>query len=97
MTTTLHIDNTVRDYDTWKAAFDQYERFRAEHGVRTYRVGRVEGDPARVLVDLDFDDRATAEAFRTALAPVLATPRSRAVVIGHHSWLVDLVEARISA
>lgn len=97
MTTTLHIDNTVRDYDTWKAAFDQYERFRADHGVRTYRVGRVEGDPGRVLVDLDFDDRAAAAAFRTALAPVLATPRSRAMVTDHHSWLVELVEERISA
>lgn len=24
MTVTLHIDNTVRDYDDWKAAFDQF-------------------------------------------------------------------------
>ncbi|MFD4432715.1 hypothetical protein [Nocardia sp. NPDC058497] len=97
MTTTLHIDNTVRDYDTWKAAFDQYERFRADHGVRTYRIGRVDGEPVRVLIDLDFDNRAAAEAFRTALATVLATPRSRAVVISHESWLADLVEERVRA
>ncbi|MFD3704837.1 hypothetical protein ACFWUP_17005 [Nocardia sp. NPDC058658] len=97
MTTTLHIDNTVRDYDEWKSAFDQYERFRADNGVRTYRVGRVDGAPERVLVDLDFDDRPTAEAFRAALATVLATPRSRAMVTSHQSWIVDLVEERVSA
>ncbi|MFD4441823.1 hypothetical protein ACFWPK_18820 [Nocardia sp. NPDC058519] len=96
MTITLHIDNTVRDYDDWKAAFDQYERFRADNGVRTYRVGRVDGAPPRVLIDLDFDDRSTAEAFRTALATVLATPRSRAMVINHEAWLVDVVEERVS-
>ncbi len=97
MTVTLHIDNTVRDYDDWKSAFDQYARFRADHGVRTCRVGRVDGTPPRVLIDLDFDDRATAEAFRTALATVLGTPRSRAMVISHEVWLVDLVEERVSA
>ncbi|WP_280347131.1 hypothetical protein [Nocardia neocaledoniensis] len=94
MTTTLHIDNTVRDYDTWKAAFDQYARFRSDHGVRTYRIGRVDSEPVRVLVDLDFDDRAGAEAFRVALSAVLATPRSRAMVISHESWLADVVEER---
>lgn len=96
MTTTLHIDNTVRDYDDWKAAFDQYERFRAEHGVRAYRLGRVVETPERVLIDLEFDDRASAESFRAALATVLATPRSRAMVTGHQSWVVDLVEENVS-
>ncbi|TCJ93216.1 hypothetical protein [Nocardia alba] len=97
MTSTLHIDNTVHDFDDWKAAFDQYGQFRADNGVRACRVGRVDGTPHRVLVDLDFDDRAAAEAFRTALATVLATPRSRAMVISHQAWLVDLVDERISA
>ncbi|MFD6400483.1 hypothetical protein [Nocardia sp. NPDC060249] len=97
MTVTLHIDNTVRDYDDWKAAFDQFERFRADNGVRAYRVGRVDGTPHRVLIDLDFDDRAAAEAFHTELATVLATPRSRAMVISHEASLVDLVDERISA
>ncbi|GAD85128.1 hypothetical protein FEK33_28095 [Nocardia asteroides NBRC 15531] len=97
MTTTLHIDNTVHDYDDWKAAFDAYARFRAEHGVRAYRIGLVDGAPGRVLVDLDFDDRAGAEAFQTALGAVLASSRSRAMVIRHESWLVDLVEERVPA
>ncbi len=38
--TTVHIENTVQDFDTWKANFDKYERFRAEQGVQSYRVSR---------------------------------------------------------
>ncbi|MEV6064346.1 hypothetical protein [Nocardia asteroides] len=62
-----------------------------------YVEDRVDGAPGRVLVDLDFDDRPGAEAFRTALAAVLASPRSRAMVIRHEAWLVDLVEERVPA
>ena len=40
MTTSLQIRNTVRDFEAWKAAFDKFERFRADHGVRSYRVLR---------------------------------------------------------
>ncbi|WP_167659918.1 hypothetical protein [Nocardia mangyaensis] len=60
-------------------------------------LGRVVETPGRVLIDLEFDDRAGAESFRAALATVLATPRSRAMVTGHQSWLVDLVEEYVSA
>ena len=38
--TTVHIENTVQDFDAWKTNFDKYERFRAEHGVQSYRVSR---------------------------------------------------------
>ena len=37
---TLHIENTVRNFDDWKAAFDKYEQFRVQHGVQAYRVVR---------------------------------------------------------
>jgi len=43
--TTVHIENTVQDFDTWKANFDKYERFRAEQGVQSYRVSRSIADP----------------------------------------------------
>ena len=51
--TTVHIENTVRDFDTWKANFDKYERFRAEQGVQSYRVSRSLAEPSEVLIDLD--------------------------------------------
>ena len=92
--TTLHIDNTVHDYDDWKAAFDRYESFRKERGVRSYRIARAAADPQRVLVDLEFDDASTAEEFRGALHKIWATPLSRAQLIEHGDPLVLDVVAR---
>jgi hypothetical protein len=45
--TTVHIENTVRDFGTWRANFDKYERFRAEQGVQSYRVSRSVTEPER--------------------------------------------------
>ena len=60
----LLIRNQVHDYDSCKAAFDKYERFREEHGVRTYRVLRRADDEHDVQVILDFDDEVAALDFR---------------------------------
>ena len=45
--TTVHIENTVQDFNTWKANFDKYERFRAEQGVQSYRVSEASPSPKR--------------------------------------------------
>ena len=71
----LLIRNQVHDYDSWKAAFDKYERFREEHGVRTYRVLRRADDEHDVQVILDFDDEAAALEFRGRLEHIWR-PRS---------------------
>ena len=86
----LHIQNTVRDYDSWKAVFDKYERFREEHGVRSYRVLRSSGDPHDVQVILDFDDEAVATEFRGRLEQILRTPQSREQLSSHRG--PDLLE-----
>ena len=74
----VQIRTTVHDYDGWKAAFDKYERFREEHGVRSYRVLRRADDAHDVQVILDFDDEAAAADFRGRLEQILATPQSQA-------------------
>ena len=51
--TTVHIENTVQDFDTWKVNFDKYERFRSEQGVQSYRVSRSVTEPNEVLIDLE--------------------------------------------
>lgn len=94
--TTLHIANHVHDYDGWKAAFDKFDRHRAENGVREYRINRVADDPQRVDVDLDFDTRAEAEAFAVALQRIWATPQSRAQLIDHaEPVFLERVETRV--
>jgi hypothetical protein len=93
--TTLHIENQVRDFDSWKAAFDKFERFRAEQGVRAYRISRSVTDPHQVMVDLDFDSVTEATAFRQALEQIWRTPQSREQLVDHAEPVVlDVVVER---
>ena len=71
------------DVDTWKAAFDGYERLRADNGVRRYRILRSVAEPQRVLVHLDFDSDEDAAAFLPRLARIWASPLSQAQLVGH--------------
>ncbi|KRA39373.1 MULTISPECIES: hypothetical protein [unclassified Nocardioides] len=95
MTTTLHIENTVHDYDSWKLAFDKFDRFRAENGVRSYRVTRSADDPHEVVVELDFDSTGVAEAFAQLLQKVWQTPQSQQHLVRHSApTMRHLVENR---
>ncbi len=80
---TLQILNEVRDFDTWKAAFDSYERLRADNGVRRYRILRSVAEPDRVVVHLDFDSDEDAAEFLPRLARIWATPLSQAQLVSH--------------
>src|SRR5262245_12661591 len=93
---TLQILNQVRDFETWKTAFDSYERFRADNGVRRYRVLRSVTEPERVVVHLDFDTDEDATAFLPRLARIWATPRSQAELSEHaQPELLTLVTDRM--
>lgn len=81
--TTVHIENTVRDFGAWKAIFDQYERFRAEQGVRSYRVSRCVTEPSEVLIDLEFDEETAARAFLPKLEQILNSPQVQALLARH--------------
>ena len=67
-TAVLRIEHPVPDYETWKRkGFDRDPIGREEHGVRRYRVLRPTDDAKLVAIELEFDDRAAAEAFATSL------------------------------
>ena len=92
---TLHIQNTVDDYDTWKAAFDKFDRLRRDNGVLGYRITRDTEDPHQVYVDLDFTNRGEAAAFIHILEKIWRTPQSQASLTGHHTPQVrELTEHR---
>jgi hypothetical protein len=92
---TVHVENHVRDFDTWKEVFDKFEAFRAEQGVRSYRVSRQVEDPDQVTVDLDFDSVEDATAFRGALEKIWATPQSREHLVSHEApRILEVVDAR---
>jgi|tagenome__1003787_1003787.scaffolds.fasta_scaffold19036230_2 hypothetical protein len=79
----VHVENTVRDYEGWKANFDKYERFRVEHGVRAYRVSRATANPNEVIVDLEFADETAASAFLPNLAKIMTSPQAKEYLVDH--------------
>jgi hypothetical protein len=85
---TLHMENTVRDFDAWKRNFDKFDRFRADNGVRSYRLARQLEDGNRFTVDLEFDDVATATAFRGALEKIWATPQAKELLVAHSPAII---------
>ena len=94
--TTLHIENTVHDFDAWKTVFDKFDRVRADNGVRSYKIHRRADDPQQVVIDLEFDDRAAADAFGGILAKIWATPQSRDQLVAHgEPQVLEVVEDRV--
>lgn len=67
---TLKIEHPISDFETWKAAFERDPVRRKQAGVRRYRVFRPVDDPNYVIIDLDFDGAADAQAFLEALQKV---------------------------
>ncbi len=92
---TLHVSNTVKDYDAWKGNFDKFERARKDRGVRGYRISRGEGEPTRVIVDLDFDSTTRAEEFAEFLRGVMNTPQANRELVEHDAPVVlEVTEER---
>ncbi|WP_157111999.1 hypothetical protein [Nocardia beijingensis] len=94
MTTIVHIDDTVRDYETWKPAFDGLEQFFADAGARNCRVARFTHNPNRVLIEFDFDTMAEAEAFRDGLHKLVDLPRTQMLLVSHEVSILELVDDR---
>lgn len=91
----LQIEHPIRDFATWKAAFDRDPASREASGVRRYQIYRPTDDPLYVAIDLEFDDQAGAEAFKTAMQAVWRSPQAAPALGGTpRARVVDLVEAR---
>ncbi len=75
----LHAEFTVGDYGQWKAMFDNDPAGRQAGGVRSYQISRGVQEPNHVLLDMEFDDSATAEAFLERLQPVWSSAPAGAI------------------
>ena len=69
-TSILRIEHPVPDYGMWKEAFDNDPVGRENSGVRRHRVLRAVDDPNYVMIDLEFDTAAEAEALLRAMRVV---------------------------
>jgi hypothetical protein len=91
----VQLEHPVRDYETWKAAFDRDPVRREASGVRRYEVYRPVSDPNFIAVDLEFDSRGEAEAFKLALEELWRSPQAAPALGGTpRVRVVDIVEAR---
>jgi hypothetical protein len=68
---TLHIEHAITDFATWQAAFSRFADARRNAGARDERVHQPVGDPNYVVVDVDFDTIAEANAFLQFLENVV--------------------------
>lgn len=89
----LRIEHPVPDFNGWKKAFDSDPVGREKSGVRRYRVLRPIDDPNYVMIDLDFDTPAQAEALLAAMRVVWGRVQGK-VMTNPRARIVEAVEAK---
>ena len=75
----IMVQHTVRDYDAWKAVFDEHQSIRARYGATGHELYRGLADPNEVTVVNTFPSKEQAEAF--AADPSLKEAMERGGVI----------------
>jgi hypothetical protein len=83
----LRIEHPVPDYAGWRRAFDSDPANRRQSGVRHNHILRALDDPNYVMIDLEFDSKAEAEAllakmrviWERAQGTIMSNPQARIV------------------
>jgi len=68
---TLSIEHEITDLATWRRAFDRFSDARSQAGVLADRVRRPLDDAHHLVIELDFETKEGAEAFRQFLMTVV--------------------------
>lgn len=89
---TLRIEHSITDFQTWLTAFERFAARRAEGGVVQERIMQPVDDPAYVLVDLEFASVEAAQRFQQFLETrVWSDPDSSPALVGApRSRVVDV-------
>ena len=90
----LHIEHPIRDFATWKKAFDSGIALRERSGVRRYQILRPVDDPNYVMIDLDFESTPAAEAFLSAMHEVWRSATAAVLAGGPQTRIVEMVESK---
>jgi hypothetical protein len=89
----VRIEHAVANFARWKQAFDSDPADRKGSGVRRYQILQLHDDPDYVLIDLEFDTLAAAEAFLRTMQRIWDGP-GKAVMHNPRGRIVDVVEGR---
>jgi hypothetical protein len=87
----LRIEHPVPDFDAWKDAFDSDPVGREQGGVRSFRIMRSTDDRLYVMIDLEFDDASSAEAFLAKLRELWTRVQGR-IMESPQARIVEVVE-----
>jgi len=90
--TILQIEHPVRDFGAWKNAFDGDPVGRQEGGVRRYRIYRPADDPNYVIVDLELDGTAEAEAFLGRLRGLWSRAVAQGLIQDPRARILEVAE-----
>ena len=88
----LQIEHRVRDFDTWKQAFDSDPVGRQQGGVRRCRILRPTDDPNHVIVELEFEASSEAEAFGSKLRELWSRVEGDLGLESRQARIVEVVE-----
>ncbi|MEP7055538.1 MAG: hypothetical protein ABI912_09850 [Actinomycetota bacterium] len=94
---TLHIEHPISDFGIWRAAFDRFAEMRQRAGVRAQRIQQPVDDPHYVVIDLDFDSVAEAEALLAFLYAEVWSSRDAAPALAGAPQTRILQPAQVGA
>ena len=89
----VRIEHSVPSFDKWKEAFDRDPADRKGSGVRRYQILRLQNEPNYVMIDLEFDNTAEAEAFVKKMQRIWEGP-AKGVMLNPRARIADFVEGR---
>ena len=89
----VRIEHSVPSFERWKQAFESDPADRKGSGVRRYTVLRLQDDPNFVMIDLEFDAVAEAEAFVQVMQRIWGGA-GKAVMHNPVARIAEVVEAR---
>ena len=89
----LRIEHRVQDYEGWKQAFDGDPADRKGSGVKRYSIMRSLDDPLHVLIDLEFDTAAEADALLGSMREIWDQIQGK-VIFEPRAMIVEVVENR---
>ena len=92
----VQIEHPIRDFDTWKAAFDRFSDKRRHSGVRRHEIFQPTDDPNYVVLDLEFESEGQAEAYLGWLLREVWSSReaSPALAGGPQTRIVTVMESQ---
>ena len=93
MSAVLYIEHAVRDFEAWKRAFESDPVGREQSGVRRYRILRGTEDPNFVVIELEFDGTAEAEAFAGKLRELWGRVTDELGLTGRRLEIFESAEA----